>query len=60
MNRCGFELIDDCLIQVRSKSMSRVLTCPPTSSSVAIASESNDLMIGRIEDVQRSVDIFSM
>ncbi|CAK3162306.1 hypothetical protein VCRA2120O333_130001 [Vibrio crassostreae] len=62
LNRYGyrFELIDDCLIQVRSKSVSRVLTCPPTSSGVAIASEGNDLMSGRVEDVQRSVDIFSM
>ena len=62
LNRYGyrFELIDDCLIQVRSKSVSRVLTCPPTSSGVAIASESNDLMSGRVENVQKSVDIFNL
>ncbi|MDN3612834.1 zonular occludens toxin domain-containing protein [Vibrio gallaecicus] len=62
LNRYGyrFNLIDDCLIQVRSKSVSRVLTCPPTSSGVALASENDGLIGNRVEDVQKSVDIFSM
>ncbi|CAK2555795.1 hypothetical protein VCRA2110O183_1500001 [Vibrio crassostreae] len=62
MNRYGyrFELIDDCLIQVRSKSVSRVLTCPPTSSGVVIASDSSELMSGRVDNVQKSVDIFNL
>ncbi|CAK2356592.1 zonular occludens toxin domain-containing protein [Vibrio crassostreae] len=62
LNRYGyrFELIDDCLIQVRSKSVSRVLTCPPTSSGVAIASDSSELMSGRVDNVQKSVDIFNL
>ncbi|WKY59303.1 zonular occludens toxin domain-containing protein [Vibrio sp. SNU_ST1] len=56
----NFELIDDCLIRVRSESVSRFLTCPPTSSSVVDESQDDSVMNARVENVQRSVDIFSM
>lgn len=62
LNRYGyrFELIDDCLIQVLGKSVTRMLTCPPTVNSIAIAAKADDLMGAKVENVQRSVDIFSM
>ncbi|MEZ9601425.1 zonular occludens toxin domain-containing protein [Vibrio sp. 10N.286.46.A8] len=56
----NFELIDDCLIRVRSESVSRFLTCPPTSSGVVDESQDDSVMNARVENVQKSVDIFSM
>lgn len=53
----NFELVDDCLIRVRSESVSRFLTCPPVSSNEL---KGDSVMNARVDDVQKSVDIFNL